>query len=112
MSQESLTNLAIKYFKKIGYKVDQNRSYDGASGLERKFDLLIQKGNEKYLVMVKDWKRTVGVNMIINLDKAAEDVDIPNPKIVSEKFSGHAKAYARRRGITLLTKHEILQKLG
>lgn len=111
MSSEPLINLAIKYFKKLGYKIDQNVSYDGASGIERKFDLLIQKGNEKYLVLVKDWKRTVGVNMVINLDKAAEDVDTPNPTMISENFSGHAKAYARRRRITLLTRQEILQKL-
>ena len=112
MSQDSLIDLALKYFKKLGYKVEQNVSYEGASGLERKFDLLLQKGNEKWLAVIKDWKRTVGVNMIINLDKAAEDVDIPNPTMVSEKFSGHAKAYARRRGMTLLTKHEILKRLG
>jgi len=112
MTNEPLINLAIKYFKKIGYKVEQNIAFEGFSGVERKFDLLVQKENEKRLIIVKDWKRTVGVNAIINLDKAAEDVDIPNPVMISEKFSGHAKAYARRRGIILLTKYEILKRLS
>lgn len=112
MTDEPLMNMTIRYFKKIGYKVEQNITLEGFSGVERKFDLLIQKENEKRLVIVKDWKRTVGVNAVINLDKAAEDVDIPNPIMVSEKFSGHAKAYARRRGILTLTKYEILKRLS
>jgi hypothetical protein len=54
----------------------------------------------------------VGVNMVINLDKAAADVGLPNPIMIAEKFSGHAKAYANRRGILLLTKREIIRRLG
>jgi len=50
--------------------------------------------------------------MIINVDKAAADVGFPNPIVISEKFSGHAKAYANRRGVTLLTKREIMRRLG
>ena len=61
---------------------------------------------------IKDWRRTVGVNMVINIDKAAEDVGFPKPIIISGKFSGHAKAYANRRGITLLSKQQILRFLG
>jgi len=54
-------------------------------------------------VWIREWKRTVGVNMVINMDKAAEDVGIPGPVMTSSKFSGHAKAYANRRGVTLFT---------
>jgi hypothetical protein len=50
--------------------------------------------------------------MVIKIDKASEDVRLPGPILISEKFSGHAKAYANRRGITLLTKREILQRLS
>lgn len=82
------------------------------SGLSHKFDLLIRKGGEQRLVWIREWKRTVGVNMTINMDKAAEDVGMPGPIMISEKFSGHAKAYANRRGVTLLTKREIMQRLG
>jgi len=82
------------------------------SGLSHKFDVLIRKGDEQRLVWIKEWKRTVGVNMVINMDKAAEDVGLPGPIMISEKFSGHAKAYANRRGVTLLTKREIIQRLG
>ena len=112
MSRLSLANLAVKYFRQNGYQTEKDAVLEGVSGLSRKFDLLIQRGKEKRSVWIKDWNRTVGVNMVINIDKAAEDVGFPKPLIIAEKFSGHAKAYANRRGITLLTKQQILRLLG
>lgn len=80
---------------------------EGNSGLTRKFDLLITKSTEKRVVQILNWKRTVGVNVVINLDKASEDVGLKKPILVSEKFSSHAKAYANRKGIILLTRREL-----
>ncbi|MGD8545720.1 MAG: hypothetical protein PVH12_06040, partial [Candidatus Bathyarchaeota archaeon] len=59
----------------------------------------------------KNWKRTIGVNMIISLDKASEDVGLKNPIIVGGKFSDHAKSYANRRKITLLTERRMKMSL-
>lgn len=113
MNTSSLRDAVVTYFRQKGYKIEQDTVWEGkTSGLSHKFDLLIRKGGEQRLVWIREWKRTVGVNMIINMDKAAEDVGIPGPIMISEKFSGHAKAYANRRGVTLLTKREIMQRLG
>ena len=112
MSRLSLANLAAKYFRQNGYQTEKDTSLEGVSGLSRKFDLIIRRGREKRSVWIKDWNRTVGVNMITNIDTAAEDVGFPKPIIIAEKFSGHAKAYANRRGITLLSKQQILRLLG
>ena len=112
MHEVSLKELAITYFRQNGYKTEEDAILEGFSGLSRKFDLLIRKGKERHVVWIKDWKRTVGVNMVINVDRASEDVELTNPMMVSEKFSGHAKAYANRRGITLLTKRQIMRRLG
>jgi hypothetical protein len=112
MSRLSLANLAVKYFRQNGYKIEKDAVLEGESGLSRKFDLVLRKSREKRSVWIKDWKRTVGVNIVINIDKAAEDVGFPKPIIISGKFSGHAKAYANRRGITLLSKQQILRLLG
>ena len=62
----SLMELAKKYFRKKGYKVEGNVSLEGFSGLTRKFDLLIRRGNERRVVWTKDWNRTVGVNIVIS----------------------------------------------
>ena len=111
MRRGALGDLAVAYFERRGYRVERKVLLEGFSGLPQKFDLVIRKGNEQRLVWVKDWKRTVGVNMIINIDKASADVGFPNPIIIADKFSGHAKAYANRRGVILLTKREIKQRL-
>ncbi|MEM3760424.1 MAG: hypothetical protein QXZ02_04835 [Candidatus Bathyarchaeia archaeon] len=107
-----LTELAIQYFKKDGYKVEQeNTTLEGFSGILRKFDLIIQKGRVAQGVWIREWNRTIGINVIINLDKASEDVGLSNPIIIGEKFSDHAKAYANRRKIILLTKRQVSPKL-
>jgi len=103
-----LMRLTVRYFKKIGCKVEREATtVEGYSGISRKFDLIVQKGRLIQGVWVKDWKRTIGVNVIINLDKASDDVGFQNPIIIGEKFSDHAKSYANRRKITLLTKRRL-----
>jgi len=110
LSRAPLIDLAVSYFRRRGYKVERNVIFEGFSGLPHSFDLVVRKGSEERLVWIKDWKRTVGVNMVINIDKASADVGLSNPIVVSEKFSSHAKAYANRRGVTLITKREIEKK--
>jgi hypothetical protein len=103
----NLVQLAKLYFRKKGYKVESETTLEGYSGLSRKFDLIVQKSRLVQGVWVRDWKRTIGVNVVINLDKASEDVGLKNPMIIGGKFSGHAKSYANRRKITLLTKQRM-----
>ncbi len=104
-----LLDLAVSYFKKEGFKVvGENVVLEGHSGIMRHFDLVVQKGRLEQGVWVRDWNRTIGVNVIINLDTSSEDVDLSAPIMIGEKFSDHAKSYSNRRKITLLTK----QKLG
>ena len=113
MSSSNLVDAVVTYYRQKGYKIERGATGEGkTSGLQHTFDLIIRKGNEQHLVWIREWKRTVGVNMVINMDKTAEDVDMPGPIMISTKFSGHAKSYANRRGVTLLTKREIVQRLG
>jgi hypothetical protein len=107
-----LVQAAIRYFKKEGYKVEQSvTTLEGFSGIQREFDLIVQKGRVEQGVWIRDWDRTIGVNVIINVDKASEDVGLSSPIIVGEKFSDHAKSYANRRKITLLTKRQMTVSL-
>jgi hypothetical protein len=107
-SLSDLAQLAIRYFKKEGYKVEQDTTMlEGFSGISRKFNLIVQKGRVAQGVWIRNWDRTIGVNIVINLDKASDDVGLSNPILIGEKFSDHAKAYANRRKITLLTKRQI-----
>lgn len=111
-TSSGLVQLAIRYFKKEGFKVEQEKiALEGFSGVSREFDLIVQKGRAAQGVWVRDWNRTIGVNLIINIDKASEDVGLSNPIVVGEKFSDHAKSYANRRKVTLLPKQKIVLSL-
>jgi hypothetical protein len=103
-----LVNIAMGYFKKEGYKLkSETVTIEGDSGVKRQFDLVVQKGRDEQVVWIRDWNRTIGVNVIIGLDTASADVKIPNPIMIGEKFSDHAKSYSNRRKITLLTKQKL-----
>jgi hypothetical protein len=103
-----LLELAVSYFKKEGFKVNaENVMMEGHSGVIRHFDLIVQKGRYEQGVWVRDWNRTIGVNVIINLDSSSEDVGLSSPIMIGEKFSDHAKSYSNRRKINLLTKQKI-----
>jgi hypothetical protein len=112
LSRVPLTKLAAKYFRQNGYSIKEDAILEGFSGLPHKFDLIIRKGKGQQAVWIREWKRTVGINVVINIDKASEDVGFPKPIIISDKFSSHAKAYANRRGITLLSRRQIRRMLG
>ena len=107
-----LVDSAVKYFKKEGYKINhENAVIEGYSGISRKFDLIVQKGRSEQGVWIRDWNRTIGVNVIINLDTASDDVGLSTPIMIGDKFSDHAKSYSNRRKIMLLTKKKIVMSL-
>ena len=112
MGKTPTIDVAMRYFRQKGYRIEKDIVLEGFSGLPRRFDLVIRKGKEKHIVLIKEWNRTVGVNMVINMDTASEDVGFSSPIMISGKFSGHAKAYANRRGVTLLTRRAIMWRLG
>lgn len=107
-SRSHLTEIAIVYFKKKGYKINfENATIEGYSGMPRHFDLIVQKNHTEHGVWIRDWNRTIGVNIIITLDTTSEDAKLASPIMIGEKFSDHAKSYANRRKIELLTKQKI-----
>jgi galactitol-specific phosphotransferase system IIB component len=108
----ALMQHVVQYFKKEGYKVEQNETtLEGFSGTTLRFDLIVKKGQVEHGVRIREWNRTIGVNVVINVDKASEDVGLSTPILVGDKFSDHAKSYANRRKITLLTKQQMARSL-
>jgi hypothetical protein len=107
-----LVDIALSYFKKEGYKLKTEAPVmEGFSGITRRFDFIVQKGREEQVVCLRDWNRTIGVNVIINLDTASADVGLANPIMIGEKFSDHAKSYSNRRKIMLLTRQKLTTSL-
>jgi len=112
MGSTDLLQSAIRYFKKEGYSIERDETaFEGFTGVSWKFDLVVRKGHVQQGVWVRDWNRTIGVNLVINIDKASEDVGLSSPIIIGDKFSDHARSYANRRKITLLVKQKMLSSL-
>ena len=111
-SKLRLVELAVEFFKKEGYRVKhENVILEGYSGISRRFNLIVQKGRAEQGVWIRAWNRTIGVNVIIGLDTASDDVGLSNPIMIGEKFSDHAKSYSNRRKIMLLTRQKIAMNL-
>jgi hypothetical protein len=103
-------DLTVEYFNRRGYEVKKDEPQEGLN-TPPKFNLIVSKRKEIHPVRIKEWNRTVGVNIVINMDKASQQSGFSSPILVAEKFSEHAKAYANRRGIMLITKFEIMRSL-
>ncbi len=103
-------NVTIEYFKRRGYKIKGDETTGEPRG-SSEFDLIVRKRKKVYPVRVKDWNRTVGVNIVISIDKAAQSPSFSTPILIADKFSEHARAYANRRGIMLITRSEMIRSL-
>jgi len=110
MTHPSLMDLTVEYFTRRGYEVRKDKNQEDLEESPQ-FDLVVSKRKEVHPVRVKDWNRTVGVNIVINLDQTCRGARFSSPILVAEKFSEHAKAYATRRGIMLVTKSEMVRSL-
>ncbi|MBS7610957.1 hypothetical protein KEJ27_01900 [Candidatus Bathyarchaeota archaeon] len=105
----SLIELTVEYFKAVGYDVRRDVELQGRWNIRWKFDLLLEDDFGLLRgVWIRNWKRTVGVNVVLMLDRASEDVGLGKPLLIANGFSISAYAYATRRGIELLTFEEIL----
>ncbi|MEM3692936.1 MAG: hypothetical protein QXI39_02805 [Candidatus Bathyarchaeia archaeon] len=108
----SLIEMALEYFRIRGFECQAPAILRGISGKSYRFDIVLRgKDGKRRVVWVKDWNRYVGINVIIALDVASEDVRIPNPVMVGRGFSDNVRTYSRRRGISLITDREILSSL-
>lgn len=82
------------------------------SGAHADFDLVLRKGNAKYLVQCKLWKSlTVGVTVVREFDSAVVAQKAAGGYVLTAgRFTDAARAFAKGRNITLM-EGPALQKL-
>ncbi|MFW9854111.1 MAG: restriction endonuclease [Candidatus Thorarchaeota archaeon] len=107
-----LKALMLEYCRQRGFLVNQNPR---RQGIGTPIAMLIQNGDirETIGVMIKDWKRSVGIDVILR----AEDLlkvtpTISKVLIVSNLFSEPAQSLAKRVGILLLTRLDLIRILS
>ena len=111
MRPPRLRELAVRYFRRLGYRVEQDVELSDPAGRAHRLDMLVRRGDEVRPVWIKEWKRTVGVNVVIGVDVEAEELRVGPPIIIGTRFSDRARSYASRKGITLLTEGDLEELL-
>ena len=107
----TLKELTTQYCRVRGLVIDQNTS----RASNRRWDFVIQNGadNEGIGITIKDWRRAVGVDIIIRAEKLMKSSRfITKVLLISNHFSDPARSLAERIGILLLTKNDIIDILS
>ncbi len=103
----ALEDLTHEYCRIRGLIIDKNASRRS----EKRIDILIQNGDDTGIgVVIKDWKRAVGVDIIIRAEQIAKTSRlISKILIVSNLFSDPARSLAEKIGIFLLTRRDLIR---
>lgn len=102
-----LEDLTHEYCRIRGLIIDQNVSRRS----EKRINFLIQNGDDTGIgVVIKDWKRAVGVDIVIRAEQIAKTSRlISKILIVSNLFSDPARSLAEKIGIFLLTRSDLMR---
>ena len=108
---QDFEKLVAEAFQRDGYSVVEN----GGGGPDQGVDLVLRKGNEKFLVQCKQWKAyKVGVDVVRELYGVMAARGATGGFVVtSGTFSSDAEAFAQGRNIQLLVGpklQELLQR--
>lgn len=106
-----LKELTLEYCRQRDLIVDQNVQHK----TDKRLDLIIQNGdeNEGIGVIIKDWKRAVGVDIIIRAEKVMKNSRfISKILIVTNFFSDPARSLAEKIRIFMLTRNDLIQILS
>lgn len=106
-----LKELTLEYCRQRDLVVDQNKHHQA----DQRVDLIIQNGDEKegIGVIIKDWKRAVGVDIIIRAEKIMKNSRfISKILIVTNFFSDPARSLAEKIRIFMLTRNDLIQILS
>ncbi|MHA1972030.1 MAG: restriction endonuclease [Candidatus Hodarchaeales archaeon] len=107
----NLEELTLKYCRQRGFVADRFFHRHGDS----RINLLIQNGDddESIGVIIKDWRRSVGVDIIIRAEHVLKDNrSLAKILIVANHFSDPARFLAEKIGIFLLTRGDLIRILS
>jgi len=117
LKNATLTELVKKFWRLKGFLVEKDFKLRGINGDTYTFPYVLRKtsgtkSTEEIGVLVRDWKRSVGVDVLIKSDQLAEATGIEKIMVVGNRFSANARNFAQARGILLLSRSELMSLLG
>jgi len=106
-----LYQLAYSFFKEMGFEIKEQITLIGTSGKRYQFDMAIKTNLDdleinEVLVKIINWKRAVGVDRLIRLERILNDLQNRKGLVISNSFSEPAIKFAKKHGlITYQRKH-------
>jgi hypothetical protein len=122
LKKASLEGISRKFFQLKGFTTREKIRLRGKSGQNHDFNMLLSQREDKeknaentedigYGVLIKDWKRSIGVNVIIKFDQMIEDSGLEGGIIVGNDFSANAQNFAKKCGIVSYSRGELVSLL-
>lgn len=122
LKEASLESITRKFFQVKGFIIREKVRLRGKSSQNHEFNMLLSQSGDKgsnagnpedigYGVLIKDWKRSIGVNVIIKFDQMIEDVGLEGGIIVGNDFSANAQNFAKKCGIVSYSRGELVSLL-
>ena len=122
LKKASLEGISRKFFQIKGFSIREKVRLRGKSGQNHDFHMLLSQREDKernagnpedigYGVLIKDWKRSIGVNVIIKFDQMIEESGLEGGIIVGNDFSANAQNFAKKCGIVSYSRGELVSLL-
>ncbi len=123
----SLKELVNRFLKAVDVAWTENETFFGRSGQERKVEYFLpeksfSEDTSKQVfpkgvgMIVKEWNRSVGYNVVQAASQAEKDCsELEKVFLISEEFSQSARDWAKKSGVTLITRTDLIavnKKLG
>lgn len=105
MTWQQFEGLVTEFFRRKGYSVNQT----GGNGPDGGIDIILSKGNDKYLVQCKQWKAyKVGVQIVRELHGVMAASGAAGGFVVTAgEFTADAKKFAKGLNINLLNGSQL-----
>ena len=110
-----LTTLVRDFLDFRNFDFQSNVTIIGKNDRELSFSYLVDGSRDKTNfsgkigVLVKDWSRSCGYNVIIEAERLQENAPtLSKVMVVANQFSGTARELAEKLGILTLTKGELI----
>ena len=107
-NEESLMELAYRYFTRKGLNVAFNVNVKRDDGKKQKVDIMVtDKAGDKIGVLVVNWDRSIGVNVIRKLSRIVQSSQLKDGILIGRTFSEHSRKFCKDYNVKLLSRSKI-----
>lgn len=107
-NEESLMELAYRYFTRKGLDIDFNVQVKRDDGKKQNVDIVAtDKVGETTAVLVVNWGRSIGVNVIRKLSRIVNGTPLKKGILIGKTFSEHSRKFAKDYEVQLVSKSKM-----